>query len=144
MTTTDLQMLVQLGTVDDIECVALTDADHVAGGIPRWAELRLDIERDGKLLQHYFTRHDAEATSLALLKAMHPNAGKSISARLWEGIDEAMDGLLGRKLEEDDKLKTQGVALGLATCVALIRNPNAPDVDAVRKEAKERWEARHA
>lgn len=139
---TDLQMLIQLGTVDDVECVALTDADHVAGGIPRWAELRLDITRDNKMLMHYLTRHDGEAISLSVLRAMHPNAGKSISARLWDGIDEAMDGLLGRDLDEDDRLKSQGVALGLATALALIRSPHDPDVDAVRKEAKERYDAR--
>jgi hypothetical protein len=140
----DLQMLVQLGTIDAIDCVALTDADHVAGGIPRWAEIRLDIERDGKMLVHYFTRHDGEATAMALLRGMHPDAGRSISARLWDGIDEAMDGLLGRELDEDDKIKTQGVALGLATALALIRSPVKPDVDAVRKEAKERWTVRHS
>ena len=124
----DLQMLVQLGTIDAIDCVALTDADHVAG----------------KMLVHYFTRHDGEATAMALLRGMHPDAGRSISARLWDGIDEAMDGLLGMELDEDDKIKTQGVALGLATALALIRSPVKPDVDAVRKEAKERWTVRHS
>lgn len=139
----DLQMLVQLGTIDGIDCVALTDADHVAGGIPRWAEIRLDIEREGKMLVHYFTRHDGEATAMALLRGMHPEAGKPISSRLWDGIDEAMDGLLSGELDEDDKLKTSGVALGLATALALIRSPVNPDVDAVRKEAKVRYDATH-
>lgn len=141
MTATDLELLVQLGTVDNIECVALTDADHVAGGIPRWAELRLDIERSEKLLQHYLTRHDGEAISLALLRAMHPNAGKSISGHLWEGLDQCMVNIMSGELSEADKAKEQGLALGLATAVALIRSPHSPDVDAVRKEAKERYDA---
>lgn len=138
----DIKMLVQLGSIEDVECVALGDADHVAGGIPRYAELRLDITRDNKMLVHYLTRHDGEAISLAILRAMHPHAGKSISLHLWDGIDEAMDGLLGGELEEEDRIKTSGVALGLATALALIRSPVKPDVDAVRREAKERWDAR--
>lgn len=141
MTTTDLQLLVQLGTVDEIECVPLTDADHVAGGIPRWAEIRLDIERDGKLLQHYLTRHDGEAISLALLRAMHPTAGKSISGHLWEGLDQCMVNIMQGGLSDEDKAKEKGLALGLATAVALIRSPHKPDVDAVRKEAMQRYEA---
>ena len=140
MTATDLQMLVQLGTIDNVECVALTDADHVAGGIPKWAELRLEIERDGKLLKHYLTRHDGEAISLATLKAMHPNAGKSISGHLWEGLDQCMVNLIDGGLSGEEKAKEQGLALGLATAIALIRSPNSPDVDAVRKEARARYD----
>jgi hypothetical protein len=141
MTATDLQMLIQLGTVDDVSCVALTDADHVAGGIPKWAELRLDIEREGKLLQHYLTRHDGEAISLATLKAMHPNAGRSISGHLWEMIDQCMVNLIEGGLSGEDKATEKGMALGLATALALIRSPHSPDVDAVRKEAQQRYEA---
>lgn len=138
----DLKLLIQLGTVDDVECVALTDADHVAGGIPRWAEVRLDITRDGKQLQHYLTRHDGEAISLALLRTMHPNAGRSISGHLWSQLDESMEHILSGELDDAEKARMQGKALGLATAVALIRSPHAPDIDAVRAEAKERYDAR--
>ena len=141
MSATDLQLLIQLGTVDDVSCTPLTDADHVAGGIPKWAEVRLDIERDGKLLQHYLTRHDGEAISLALLRSMHPNAGRGISGHLWEQLDQCMVNLMDGGLSGEDKASERGLALGLATAVALIRSPHSPDVDAVRKEAKERYDA---
>lgn len=141
MSATDLQLLVQLGTVDDVSCVALTDADHVTGGIPRWAELQLDIEREGKLLNHYLTRHDGEAISLALLRAMHPNAGRGISGLLWEALDQCMVNLLEGGWSGEEKAEEKGLALGLATALALIRSPHSPDVDAIRKEARERYDA---
>ena len=141
MSADDLQILTQLGTIDGIDCEALTDADHVAGGIPNWAEIRLDIERDNKMLVHYFTRHDGEAVSLALMRAMHPNAGKPVSGILWAELDEIMIGLMENLYDGDEKPKMQGKALGLAFALATIRHPAAPDVDAIRKEAAERYEA---
>lgn len=140
MTSTDLQLLTQLGTVDDVSCTPLTDADHVAGGIPKWAEVRLDIERDGKLLQHYLTRHDGEAISLALIMAMHPNAGRPVSGILWAELDKRMVAIFEGDAKE--KPRMQGEALGLAFAIATIRSPHSPDVDAVRKEARERYDAR--
>lgn len=138
----DIQMLLQLGTVDNIETVALTDADHVAGGIPKWAEIRCDIQRQGKLLMHYLTRHDGEALVMSVLRAMHPNAGKPVSSHLWTRLDVCMDKILSGELDETEKAKEQGMALGLATALALVRSPHDPNVNAVRKEAKERYDAR--
>jgi hypothetical protein len=139
----DLKLLTQLGSVEDIQCIPLTDADHVAGGIPRWAELRLDIQRDGKLLQHYLTRHDGEAINLSIIMAMHPNAGRPVSGVLWAQLDEAMEHIMSGELDEEvEKPRMQGKALGLAYAIAAIRSPHDPDVDAVRREAKERYEAR--
>lgn len=138
----DLQKLVQLGTFDNCEGYAITDADHVAGGIPKWAEIAFTITRDGKKLIHYFTRHDGEAVALALLKTMHPNAGRPVSGILWAKLDECLAHLLSGELENGEKLRMQGEALGLATAIATIRSPQSPDIDAVRKEARERYDAR--
>jgi hypothetical protein len=136
----DLQILKQLGTFDDVEGYALTDADHVAGGIPKWAEVTLTITRDGKQLVHYFTRHDGEAVALAMLKTLHPQAGRPVIGLLWAQLDAVMIELMDDRLR--DKAKLQGQALGLATAIATIRAPHAPDLDAVRKEARERYDAR--
>jgi hypothetical protein len=139
----DLKLLLQLGTVDDITTTALTDADHIAGGIPKWAEIVVDVQREGKLLRHYFTRHDGEALVMSVLRGMHPQAGRPVVGFLWEGLDRCMDALLGAgKLDAAEKARTQGEALGLATAIATIRRAHDPDVDAVRKEARERYDAR--
>ena len=137
----DLQLMVELSTFEDVDAFALTDADHVAGDCPDWAEIVLRITRSKKQLDHYLRRHDGEAIILALLKVLHPNAGKSVSGNLWAEVDQAMVDLLDGDLGKEDRLKTQGFALGLSTAIALIRHPANPDVDAVRKEAMERYEA---
>jgi hypothetical protein len=138
----DLKLLLQLGTVDNITTTALTDADHIAGGIPRWAEIVVDVEREGKLLRHYFTRHDGEALVMSVLRGMHPQAGRPVVGFLWERLDDCMVGILDGEIEPDEKLRFKGEALGLAFAIATIRRPHDPDVDAVRKEARERYDAR--
>jgi hypothetical protein len=41
-------------------------------------------------------------------------------------------------------VEAKGIARGLATAVAIMYNPLAPNVDAVREEAAERWDVAHA
>ena len=130
-----------LSTMDSCEATSLTDGDHLAGA-PDWAELLLTIERDGKGLAHYLKRHDAELIVEVLFRVLHPNAGKSIHKQLWAGLDECMVGIMEEELPLK-KIKAQGMALGLATALALVENPYGPDVDMIRSEALTRYEATH-
>lgn len=135
----DIAMLLQLGTFDGCEGYAITDADQVEGNIPPWAEIAFTITRDGKKLVHYLTRHDGEVVVMTLLKTMHPQAGRPVIGFLWEKLDKAYAGLM--IAEGDERFRLQGEALGLATAIATVRAPHSPDVDLVRKEARERYEA---
>jgi hypothetical protein len=71
--------------------------------------------------------------------------GKSIMEMLWERLDEIYVMLMGplRGYSDGDRMKSRtiGEALGIATAIAIIMNPYAPNVDAVRAEARSRWEA---
>lgn len=79
-------------------------------------------------------------------------AGRSILQMLWDEMDAEMSDLMllvdeGAPTEEKDlllyvaaKAKASGVCLGIAKCIAIMTNPYDPDVDAVRRETKERYE----
>lgn len=67
-------------------------------------------------------------------------AGKSLIEMIWDQLDEVMDRLMDGSAEETDK----GKAFGIATSLAILRNPyDVPAaLEAVRAEAMERWESR--
>lgn len=137
----DIAMLLQLGTFEGCEGYAITDADQVEGNVPPWAEIAFTITRDGKKLVHYLTRHDGEVVVMTLLRTLHPTAGRPVIGFLWDRLDAAYVRIVQGDPGED-RTKAQGEALGLAFAIATVRAPHAPDVDAVRKEARERYEAR--
>lgn len=80
--------------------------------------------------------------------------GKSILEMIWDQLMEVYEELAtSRPLVIDDFHEdrcrredameygqVRGQALGLATAIAILVNPYAPNVDAVRAEAKTRWE----
>ena len=82
-------------------------------------------------------------------------AGKSLLELLWDQLMEAYADLVAWKPiavdpdhpdwmnqdDAEDRGRHKGACLGFATAIAIITNPYAPDVDAVRKEAAERYEA---
>jgi len=67
-------------------------------------------------------------------------AGKSIFEMMWDELDTVVSRLMldGEGYEDQDK----GAALGIATCLAIMINPYAPDIGAVRTEAMRRWEVK--
>jgi hypothetical protein len=74
--------------------------------------------------------------------------GKSILDLIWEALDRVYADLVTEEVARDVMGPTgsalRGQALGLATAIAIIVNPYSPNIDAVRAEAKARWENRDA
>lgn len=83
-----------------------------------------------------------------LLRAAVVNAGgttcggKTILELLWEELDAIMDRLM-TGAEADDE-RDPGRAEGVAYSIAVMQNPYLPNVDNVREQAMQRWEAAEA
>jgi hypothetical protein len=103
----------------------------------------------------------------------HPYAGMSVLDIIWQDLDDCMDQLMAEgapekgqgglagdfehknNLAEASELATEwystlkewgelrGQAQGLAFAIAILTNPYAADVPAVKKEAMARWEKRN-
>lgn len=65
--------------------------------------------------------------------------GRSILEMMEDELDVVMERLMSRDGAAEDGLDP-GRAQGLATAIAIIRNPYRPDMDMVRAMAVERWE----
>lgn len=73
--------------------------------------------------------------------------GQSIHELIWLSLDATVDELIEQRGSNQPGWSERipalrGKALGLATALAIVINPYAPDVDAVRAEAMERLDAR--
>lgn len=103
-------------------------------------------------------------------EAPHPYAGMSVLDILWQELDDAMDLLMDQGAPEKEAMgaefgdnntraqahgladewfgtlkewgELRGQAQGLAFAIAILTNPYAADVPAVKKEAMARWEKR--
>lgn len=101
----------------------------------------------------------------------HPYAGMSILEILWQDLDDVMDQLMeqgapdkqvmgsefsdkngrheGHQLADEwygvlrEWGELRGQAQGVAFAIAILTNPYAADVPAVKKEAMARWEERN-
>jgi len=65
-------------------------------------------------------------------------AGKSLVEMMEDRLDEVFSRL---KTEPAEDGRDPGRAEGIATCIAIIRNPYSPNINIIRAEAVERWEA---
>jgi hypothetical protein len=102
--------------------------------------------------------------------AQHPYAGMSVLDILWQDLDDAMDQLMSEGVPDKGSLyvelgdkhsmqeahdladewygalrdwgELRGKAQGLAFAIAILTNPYAANVPAVKKEAMVRWESR--
>lgn len=66
-------------------------------------------------------------------------AGKTPLEMIWDDLDVVVERLAAGAEHEDDK----GMALGLASAIAIIENPYRPDVERVRAVAMERWQEKY-
>jgi hypothetical protein len=131
-------LLKSLATIDEIECAPVTDADQRNGIAPPWAELKLQMERDGKRMLLWLRRHDGELMIEVLREILHPHAGGSILQKLWSRMDE----LFAELTEGPKNPELSAEARGLATAIAHMESPYKPDIKIVRRMAAERYEAR--
>lgn len=83
-------------------------------------------------------------------------AGMSILERCWQELDDIMDQIMEEGEPEVDPAKQpttaatryrqwgelRGQAQGVAYCIAMISNPYEPDLPAIKREAKQRWDER--
>lgn len=69
-------------------------------------------------------------------------AGPSLRELLWREMDNQLGKLLAIQEEESPEIVAaqRGHCLGLAKALAIFINPYDPNVDAIRREAMERWE----
>lgn len=70
-------------------------------------------------------------------------AGKSIIEMLWDTLDTLIDLLMDEDPQPDPDL-LKGKAEGVAYALAVFQNPYLPNLDAIRQQAMERWEANNA
>lgn len=80
-----------------------------------------------------------------LLRAAYANSGGSHCGgkTLYQMIWDEMDIVLDRLMEDGDAdPEDVGAARAVAYIIAIMRNPYRPDIEAVKQEAMERWEAR--
>lgn len=145
-------LLAEIASLDEVSAWVPTGKDHDSGITPQWAELVLEVKRDVDSdtapdfplnTSMPLRRHDGELIIQCLYEVLHPHAGGSIRQMIWAELDDVVDRIQKRVAKGKEPMKAdKGMALGLATAIAIMTNPYAYDVDAIREEAMERWEAR--
>ena len=72
---------------------------------------------------------------------------------MFEDLDRLMDQLMADKMDaldapewdDESRYRAQGRAEGVAWCIAVLtQSPRTPNINTVKVEAMERWEARQA
>lgn len=152
----DADLLVELATLDEVEATIPTCADQDAGRVPGWCELVLSIKRDAEPFSDgpgeypintghlTLRRHDGELIMEVLQSVLHPDRVSSAEAQIWDELDTVYARIMKRVERDRDPLKRDvGMALGLATALAIMLDPIEPDVDDIRAQAVERYEAHH-
>lgn len=112
----------------------------------RKVELIVNLNTHQSVTLPPFTLQEAVYAADAL-RAASSNApaancnGRSIQELLWEELDAIMERLMTDTQAADGR--DPGRAEGVAYCIAVFQNPYLPNIDKVREQAMERWEAEH-
>jgi hypothetical protein len=143
---TTAELLVELGTFDEVEVTAITDAEHRAW--PKWTEVVLLMRRnDVRWPLNYkipMTRHDGELIIEILHTVLHPQAGGSIVDKLWSDLDDVIERIMRRVNKGRDPLKADmGEARGLTRAIAMMTNPYEPNEEVTKGIAMDRYAVRH-
>lgn len=123
--------------------------DQDAGLVPQWSDLSVEINTDppgaSELpwafktedggIRLTLTRAAGEVMIDVIYSALHPYAGRSISQIMMRQLDEVVERLMTKQAEEGDVF----LARGMAMTIACMRNPVAPDWEAIRDEAVSRY-----
>lgn len=146
----DEELLAELATVDEASAYIPTAVDQDAGVVPAWAELILTVKRtdDGTLKPSWplnarmpLRRHDGELIIEVLDQVLHPNRGGGAVEQMWDQMDLLVQ-RIQRRVERGKSPRKEDVikAKVLSWCIAVVTNPMAPDVEAVKELAMERYE----
>lgn len=123
---------------------------HTEGGPPEWCDLTVTVECEREDPEEWAVRHEDGSVSLYMTRAagqvlidviystLHPYAGRSILEVMHRQLDEVVERLLEGDAQEGDKF----LARGMAMAMACLRNPVAPDWEAVRNDAVDRYNAK--
>lgn len=139
-------LLLPLGTVDEITVLIPGSMDGDLGHVPQWCDLVVDIKRydDGTLKPAWplnvrlpFRRHDGELLLEALDEQLHPNRVAAQEA-IWEEMDDVVNCIQSRVEKGKDPFKRDvGRAQGLATALAYLLGVSE---DEVRDQAMVRYD----
>jgi hypothetical protein len=136
-------LLAGLSRLESVEAVAVGHGDQIAGTVPEWTELVLDLEDESGVRRINLTRHDGELIIQCLYEVLHPNDNKSNPVtRLWAELDDQMDFL---RADDDPEPEDRARAKALALALAMLTQPYSPepDLDPIREKAAQRWEERN-
>lgn len=67
--------------------------------------------------------------------------GKSITELAWDELMKVVDRLMYQEERDDNDV---GLAVGMATIIAIMENPYLPNIGSVRERATERWYAENS
>lgn len=153
----DAELLVELGTIDEVEAYIPTSKDHQHGITPQWCELVLKVNRDRipnddggpgdwpLNMTLPLRRHDGELIIQVLHDTLHPkDGGTSALEQAWDRMDVVVR-RIQKRIEKGKSPRPEdiGEARGLATAIALMISPMQPDEGLVRELAMDRYDIRY-
>lgn len=142
----DSELLAELATLDEVSARIPTSTEHDQQVVPAWCELILDLKREENPVRASMNlrRHDGELIIEVLDEVLHPQRNMRGVDAIWDALDAAVDRIQARVAKgKSPKPADVGEARGLATALAMYTSPRSPDVDGVRGEAMDRWDARN-